>query len=261
MFIAFGFKNRTKKSIFPKARGRVPKKSCQQTAAVRGKFNGHLQVASALWKPWGWLGKVGGILEQFISWWVWKCWNTNCGDCAASCCLLWSCGLLVAGHQEVKGPRTTVTALSLFRCFGHLQATLFLETVAGVKEALTTGPSSAPWEQIEARKLVTSHKGRYSRGRMGTNESPARLAWKGSRDSKPTWKKAFLLQHSCWYKEKKSNLRKWRNLPARFWNLAKWLCFRYCPSVGDRGWKVGSRFMGSLHSSLYKESSEVSTIP
>lgn len=66
MFIAFGFKDRTKKRIFSKAMGQVPKKSCQQTAAVRGKFKGHLHVSSVPWKP-KWLGRVGGILVQFIS--------------------------------------------------------------------------------------------------------------------------------------------------------------------------------------------------
>lgn len=66
MFIAFGFKDRTKKRIVSQAMGRVPKKICQQTAAGRGKFKGHLHVASTLWKPKG-LGKVGGILAQFIS--------------------------------------------------------------------------------------------------------------------------------------------------------------------------------------------------
>lgn len=54
-------------------------------------------------------------------------------------------GLGVGGWpQEVKGQRTTVMALSLFRCFGHLQATLFLETATGLKESLTTGPLFAP---------------------------------------------------------------------------------------------------------------------
>lgn len=102
MFIAFGFKDRTKKRIFSQAMGRVPKKSCQKTAAGRGKFKGHLHVASALWKPEG-LGKVGGILAQFISWWVWKCRSTSYGDCAASCCLLWPCRF--AGCWPPRGER------------------------------------------------------------------------------------------------------------------------------------------------------------
>lgn len=67
---------------------------------------------------------------------------------------LWGlCGIVLpsvvlpaAGSWPPGGerPENNCDSTVPFPVFQPLQATLFLETVAGVKEALTTGPSSAP---------------------------------------------------------------------------------------------------------------------
>lgn len=82
MFTAFGFRNRTKRRIFSKAMGRVPKKSCQQIAAER-RVQGPSACHQCPLEPLG-PAEEAGILRPFISWWVWNWWRAAPWDCASS---------------------------------------------------------------------------------------------------------------------------------------------------------------------------------
>lgn len=163
MFIAFGFKNRTKKGYFQRpCMGRVPKKSCQQTAAGRGKFKGHLHVTSALWKPWDRLRKVASWGHLFHD------ESKNVGGQTLGTGLHHTAFSGPAGSWMLHTRKWKVQEQLWHLCplpgVLGIEATLILEPATGEKEVLLMRPSFAPRVQIAVRKLVISYQGRQSQG-------------------------------------------------------------------------------------------------
>lgn len=142
MFTAFGFKNRTKKRIFSKAMGRVPKKSCQQPAAERGKFKGHLHVTNALWNLWDRLRKLASWGHLFHD------ESKNVGGQPLGTVLhhTLSVVLQATGCWPPEGERSekTVTALSLAGRFWALQQFYFWKQPRERKRLCPPGLSFAP---------------------------------------------------------------------------------------------------------------------
>lgn len=162
MFTAFGFKNRTKRRIFSKAMGRVPRRvaSKQQLREESSRAICMSPVPSGI-PGTGWGSWHPAPIYFMMSLKLLE--GSPSGQCFITV-FLWPCRRLDAGHQKVKDQSTTVTALSLAWWFWALQQFYFGKQPQKRKRLCPPGLSFVPWVQIIIGKQVTSHQGSHSQG-------------------------------------------------------------------------------------------------